>query len=352
MRRLRWPHLLLTFTLAIAFATAAQAGEIAEKEAVIARTEALLQARDYAGLAQEESEYLQTKARTSAGVWKLTRYYSTIDDWLGRLHRGSGSVCSHEARNFVENWVGATPRSPAATITYAQYLIGEAFCIRGDKVASKVAPRNWAPFLAHIEQARQYLETHKDPAQADPQWFVVMEEVANAQGWDEQRFMTLIKAAQAREPLYYQIYFTAAASYFRPEWNGSLEKIDRFARYAAKSTERWEGTGLYARIYWYLDGERQIPGPMTVFTKIDWGLMKNSMEYVAREYPDRWNTNHFALFSCAENDFKETKYFLDKISGPVMSPPWRDTAQFSDCRTFAMTAKQTYAPPRRRLAGL
>jgi hypothetical protein len=165
-----------------------------------------------------------------------------------------------------------------------------------------------------------------------------MESVANAQGWDKPRFMALIRAAQAREPLYELIYERAAVTYFQPKWNGSLEELDQFARYAAESTERWEGSGLYARIYWYV--QAYSPGvPLEASTKIDWALMKTAMEDVARRYPDPWNVNNFAMFSCTEGDWRETKYFMEKISGPLLSPPWRDAAHFANCRALAMTPR-------------
>ena len=104
-----------------------------------------------------------------------------------------------------------------------------------------------------------------------------------------QRFDRLLDEALAREPLFYQTYFTAL-EYLLPKWHGRLREIERFAQGAVERTSQSEGTSLYARIYW-VAAQAEFQNQIFSATFTTWPRMRASFEDMHARYPDAWNLN-------------------------------------------------------------
>jgi hypothetical protein len=123
---------------------------------------------------------------------------------------------------------------------------------------------------------RAHLEAHKPSAAMDPQWYRVMNWVAKSQGWDFIEFADLLDEALAREPLYYDTYFSAL-EYLLPKWHGSAFEIEAFARDATDRTSAQEGHGMYARIYWYAS-QFQYGSDLFSDTLVEWPHMRKGVD--------------------------------------------------------------------------
>jgi hypothetical protein len=269
------------------------------------------------------------KTRTGSGVWSLTVLYAAIANALPQTPPQQGWL---EAQTLLENWVTNYPQSPAGPIAYGHLLISRALVHLGGGRGDRVEPENVEGFLSEIKQARIFLETYKTTASADPQWYRLMEQIAAYQRWPEEKFSALLSEALQREPLYYENYF-AAVDYYGPKWGGSAEALESFARRAAEQTKSTEGSGMYARIYWYA-WQTQYGDSLFRQSNVDWPTMKESFRDLLAKYPEAWNTNNFARFACLSEDKETTAELIAKIDAKPLRGVWR-LGEYDHCKTWS-----------------
>ncbi len=189
-------------------------GELAERAAISALTQAALRTNDFQSLEDASRAYRNEKSRSSSGIWKLTLFYAGIG---AAIKSAQGDAGFRELEAKMRKWAARYPRSPAAHIALSSVLIEHGWDFRGNGYASSVKPEAWAPFHRYIAMARENLEQFKSVASDDPRWYEVMLLVAKAEGWDQERFDNVLSEALRREPLFYQTYF-AALEYLLPKW--------------------------------------------------------------------------------------------------------------------------------------
>ncbi len=307
------------------------ADELEDRQQIGAQASALFMQERFAELEQLADRYRTTEARTRSGLWKLTLFYSGLTDLAFSDEKSDKYWDSIESKAL--RWVDAFPDSPTPRIAYSLVLIGHAWMFRGGGWGSEVKSQDWKPFHEYMKKAETYLLEHKDIAAADPRWYETMLAVARAQDWDIQRFKQLVDEAVARYPYFYQIYF-AAIDYLAPKWHGSRQQIEAFADFAVSKTAEREGTGMYARIYWYA-AQAQYRDRLFTDSSVVWSKMKKSIEDVLQRYPDQWNINNFAHFACLAWDRDETRELMGRIEGAPIPQAWEDEAQYRQCRTWA-----------------
>ena len=146
-------------------------------------------------------------------------------------------------------------------------------------------------------------------------------------------FERIIDEGLKKEPLYYQLYFTAL-EYFAPKWYGSERDIEEFANSAVARTKEQEGLGMYARIYWAASqtqyGEKLFTGSNVV-----WEKMKRGIDDVLKRYPDQWNINNFALFACLANDRQKAGELFKLIKEPPILDVWKSESNYSRYKLWA-----------------
>lgn len=190
----------------------------------------------------------------------------------------------------------------------------------------------WPIFYKKLGEAREYLLRHKDTAARDPHWYDMMAAIATAEGWDSAAFDALVEEGLKREPLYYQLYFTAV-NFLTPKWGGDFSKIEAFADAAVKATRNDEGFSMYARIYWYAS-QYQYGSSLFSQTSVAWPKMKRGIQDVLRRYPDQWNVDNFAYFACLAGDREEAKKLIGMLSGPPSMQVWKRPENFSRCAAW------------------
>lgn len=336
MQRLRNGIFLLTLLVAACSAKsegslgvveASTTDELQERQAIFDRVKRAIETKDFATLNAMESEFRTRRSLTPSGTWKLSSYYAGLRAYLNK-----GKVngrCVYRAESFLGAWADLAPDAPGAYIVEAMLLLDNAWCHRGGGYARTVRESAWVPYEAGVAAAYQALEEHRAVASVDPEFYSVMAEIYIAQGQDESSFANLLEEATDKEPYYYNTYFKAFR-YYLPQWNGSFEEVEKFARSAADQTSSKSDMGTYARVFWYV-AECDCD---TSFRSMHWPTMKKAMQDVVEQYPNDWNAANFARISCRKADAAEAaKYFamLKKDDGVA----WTDKFEWHQCQKYA-----------------
>ncbi len=301
-------------------------GELETRSEIKNNVKALFYAGNYEQLNKIGSSYRDDKLRTSSGLWKLTLYSVGLSSIPNTKIKDSNYWLNLKKRSL--KWLELDNKSSFAHLFYVDILINEAWMHRGSGWAYNVRKENWEPFYETIEEAKKYLIKNREINEVDPRWYEKMLTIAKAQSWDEGEFHDLLNEALNKYPQFYEIYFRAI-NYLQPRWHGSVEEIENFARYASKKN----GNGMYARIYWYVS-QAEFGNELFTKSKARWADMKLGIDDVISVYPDQWNINNFALFSCLAKDKEMTGKLINMIQGEPMIKVWRDAKFFDYCQSF------------------
>lgn len=111
-----------------------------------------------------------------------------------------------------------------------------------------------------------------------------------------------------------------------------MGNIELLADEAVERTYKESGMELYARIYWQFASF--YPDSNIFFDSYaDWPKMKQGIKDLLKRYPDPWNINHFAYFSCKAADKEMTKQLISEIETPH-DHVW-PKEHFEACQKFA-----------------
>jgi hypothetical protein len=329
--------MLLAFACLCAAAPSAATEEIAERKQIAGAAQQAFVSGSFGRLEAMSEAFRTEKSRTASGLWKLTLFYAGLDAALADASVDvKGSFEALEGK--TAEWAKYYPDSPTAHIAQSMVLINHAWSFRGGGYASTVKPEAWAPFRQHIAKARENLETNKVVAARDPRWYETMLTIARAESWDRKQFDGLLNEALDREPGFYQSYFLAL-EYLLPKWQGDIVQIERFAQDAVKRTAKEEGKGMYARIYWYAS-QTQFKNDLFANSLAVWTRMRAGFEDVIQKYPDAWNLNNYAKFSCLAKDKKKTRELLARIEPIIVPEAWQPATLLNQCADWARQLDQ------------
>ncbi len=317
------------------------AEELEEREAIQKQTAFLLRSRNFRELERLAQEYRVDRSRTPSGVWKLTCFYAGIPGWFADIDIKDENYWNSR-KSTTEGWIKEYPNSPTPYISHAIVTKQYAWKFRGGGYAHTVPEEAWQPFREHLNKAKAVLEKHKEIASTDPHWYDIMADIANGLSANKSEFQKLINEGLKKEPLYYQLYFTAI-NYFAPKWHGNAEDIEEFANSAVARTKEQEGLGMYARVYWaasqYQYGER-----LFTDSNVVWGKMKKGIDDVLKQYPDQWNINNFALFACLAKDREKARELFNLVKEPPIVRVWKSESNYLRYKSWAYGGKGTDLP--------
>jgi hypothetical protein len=290
----------------------------------------------FAEISDLAERYRVEKSRTASGLWNLTILYASIIGAINNETAGSDTAPARRALDKkMARWTKLQPYSPTAQLAYADALMSRAWAISNEDDGPNMTPATSTLFDAKIEETRRYLEKIKSIAAVDPHWYEMMLTIARVQSWDAKKFGAMFDAAIAREPLFYQTWFVAA-DYLLPQWRPNTNDVELFAQMAAKKTAATEGTGMYARIYWYTS-QTQFGDDIFKASLANWPKMKAAFDDVLARYPDDWNYNNYGKFACLAKDKKSTRKFFEKIGNQPMRQAWDTPGLIDTCRAWAMS---------------
>jgi len=300
--------------------------EIAERTAIMDATARAVARRDYVGLGSMARHFRETRVRTPSGTWKLPYFYYGLEHGLPIKARDDS--CRDELIAFDRAWLKASPKDPAPIIALAMALQGYGECLRGDGFAGTVTPEHRAAFQRNAQTAYGILGKNKALASTDPQFYAVSADLAIDLGFDRERMKALLEEAAGRYPTYYGTYLQAAR-YYLPQWYGQRFDIDRLARFAAAHTDPAEGGSAYARVLWSTDDCHCFN-----IAEVNWEMMKRSMADIMRAYPNSWNAQAFARFSCRLADAQEARKYYAQVMRDT-NYGWKNEQEHTACRRLA-----------------
>jgi Domain of unknown function (DUF4034) len=294
---------------------------------------------DFAALDSAAEDYVQTRARTFSGKWRLAIFYGSLSDqmqiewpddwWLTEARRGCRCKIPDPDRYQEADlrwdalqakfdlWRERFPRSPHAQVARAQFLVNRAWFYRGTGFANTVPDVAWPRVEKYVEAARQILIETRPTSIADPDWFDIMFFIASAQSWSHSRVEATVHDFYEFGKTYAPAYQSASALML-PKWGGSYEMFEGFAREAVLRSAPEEGVAIYARIYW-----RPEFGT-TIFrnTLADWPTMKRGFDEIIRKYPDPRNLNGKAMFACIAGDAAIFNSTMQQLGDRVTPDTW------------------------------
>jgi hypothetical protein len=323
---------MLLFVTFAASSESHKVGELEIRAAIVAKSNAAFNESNFAALEKQSQEYRLHKDRTPSGVWKLTLFYRGIIDAIDTSLNGAPNGWD-KVPSTIGRWEEQHPTFPSAHISRSIGLIARAGKIRGSDIASRVNPNAWKPYHEAITDARRNLETYKNVSSIDPEWYEEMLIVAKNDDWSRVQFDVLLNEGLQKEPLFYETYFSAL-DYLLPKWHGDIDEIDQFISDAVERTSKHEGRGMYARIYWYAS-QSEFEDDLFDKSNAIWPLMKTGFNDVVRAYPDYWNLNNYAKFSCIAGDKPKTKELTTRITGHVVAEAWSKDVTEAECASWA-----------------
>jgi hypothetical protein len=177
------------------------------------------------------------------GMWKIHAVYSNLtspplhpteEDWAALI-------------DLLQRWASTRPESLTARIALAECYTSYGWDARGTGLADTVSESGWRLFAERAAKAKQILDEASTLSTKDPEWYVAMQDVALAQGWEPDARRALFEKAINFEPGYYYYYRLYAHSIL-PNWGGEDGEVAKFLQEAADKIGGDAGDILYFRV--------------------------------------------------------------------------------------------------------
>jgi len=174
-------YILLAFFM---FGAIGYGDELSDRVKITDTARRLFLSKDYDKLTYIARDYLHNQKRTNSGKWKLDLFYM-----------GIGKTVKNTEFDILENialdWIKKYPKTEVSYISYAKILIQKAWYSRGSSLARYTSPAQWKNLKKYIEKAKNVLLKHKKAISNDPEWYVLMFDIARGESWDKKSFFCL-----------------------------------------------------------------------------------------------------------------------------------------------------------------
>lgn len=202
----------------------------------------------------------------------------------------------------LKKWRSASPDSAARALAEVIYWNRYAWYGRGGGYANTVPESAWELFRERLAKASIRLQESKAVAGNCPLWHNLNITNLIESGASRATLNAAYAEAVKAFPASQQVHFAMARA-METKWGGKPGEFDRFARQAVKLSQREEGDGLYARLFWSADCNCDDALTFGRPGDPDWKTMKAGFEDLLKLYPDEiYNKNKFASFACRAND--------------------------------------------------
>ncbi|TPN75982.1 DUF4034 domain-containing protein [Mesorhizobium sp. CU2] len=305
----------------------AKADDFADRRAMEKSVIDLFMAEKFDALDAMADEFRTSRERTSSGIWKLTVFYDSFSSTV-RLDEKSYA----KLENLASAWIDARPNSIAAKLTYAQLLNDHAWVLRGDDYWANLTEQQRRDYMRYHTRFRYYLIDIKNKTSADPQWYALMSTAAVYEGWDDESIDAFISEAIDKEPYYYQTYFNLFTHY-QSKWGGEPSKLKDLIFRITNHTKSHDGKSFIARGYWVASryGKEVVEN-----LGLEWTDINSGFRDLIKQYPDQWNLNAYAKFSCLAEDRVNFAIAYSQIKVRPIVEAWDYPGQSIICATWAM----------------
>src|SRR5262249_15395333 len=152
-----------------------------------------------------------------------------------------------ERLQLIQRWVGARPRSVTAKVTLAEAYLFYAWDARGHGYSDTVSDNGWKLFGDRVAQGKEILKQASSLSQKCPESYLVMQLVAQSEGWSKADARALFEKAFSFEPDYYY-YSRMMAGYMLPKWGGAERDTENFTQEVGDRGGGDKGDILYFQI--------------------------------------------------------------------------------------------------------
>lgn len=300
-----------------------------EMSAIMDRTHALFQARDFVKLDAFFKKLRDSKEQFANGSWKFRFAYGGIcpaedasaTDWEVHLVR-------------LQEWTNAMPQSVTARIALADAYASYAWKARGNKSASEVGQIGWMLFNERLTEASRVLIQARSLNERCPYMWSVMFRTELGLATDRKIFDANFKRALAAWPDY-TAFYQGRASYLLPQWNGEKGEWEADLQKSADELGGEDGDMLYAREVWAMHQSKLFSN---IFAEgnISWPRVNKGLEAIEKKFPASLQTQseHAYLAALAEDAATAHKY-LTLIQGQVDLSIWGTRDTFLHCANWS-----------------
>lgn len=287
--------------------------------------------KKYEELSRLAQEYAASDTTISDGQPALAALHGGVS---GCLSNGCTDYLSEnewsEKLGHLKEWTHEYPNSTTAKVALASYYMEYAWHARGQGYSNTVSEEGWELFRECMKRSHEELVGISKIGKNDPRWYDSMLMIGLAQKWRKEKLDTLYAEGVKKYPLYLPLYFDKSA-YLAPRWYGSNEELRAYVEEAVKKPHEKLGETLYARLNWSLR-----TNDMFTNGQADWDRMRGGFERMINDYPDPWNINNFAKFSCMAQDWKTVDSLSHKIEGKPVKAAWSNSFDYYNrCINYA-----------------
>ncbi len=267
------------------------------------------QKQEFSKLDEWAKEYGTKTLRSPSGLTYLSSFYAGFTQVFSGRH---AEMAVKMWAATLDAWTKAAPRSATPHVATAEILLTRAAQARGSGFADTVFQENWNKFYALVMEAKDHLDAHREVAEHDPHFWVVLARTEFLLDGDHAKLLATLRQGLAKYPRYYTPYYTGA-HYLEPKWGASPQAYYAWLDEAVRNTAPSDGTGILARLYLYTDG-----GPLK-YAEIDnkgplWEPMRQAMKDELRAFPHWQNVQKFAKLACHARDVEEVSRQLAQLS--------------------------------------
>ena len=322
--------------IALAVCIPVSAAEFDLDESLKNQAAALLRAGNFAQFDRVATQLRDSSARTPAGTWKLSMFYSGVA-------RAGGDEPDAPAWTRLEagaeQYLREHPDSATAVVLDAKVLVEHAAAYRGDGYRSQVPESRWAPFYAHVDATLSELDSHREVGAADPEWYAIRIWAMNLRQAPKEAILAFTREALGQHPQYYPIHYRTARALL-PKWGGSKQLMQQYLALALERTRAREGTQIYGRVIFNLASNSNRPREELAGIDAQWVLFKASYEEILRAYPDPYNLGALRAMACVAGKKEDYKAITQRVTGTAPSVAWFDTPHKQrDCDDWAFRNK-------------
>ncbi|MEQ8824697.1 MAG: hypothetical protein RIC14_10010 [Filomicrobium sp.] len=274
-------------------------------------------------------------ATTNSGLPQLSIYYRELHERLRRTPVATRGIS--ELFKQYETWRSTSQYDPFLDVFIAsrkEALLYQRLIWSQHETPDAKRHADEVPGLAM--ELFKYLKDHHSSASADPGWYYISiySYVYRCNEWRDA--WSLLKEGTKKFPSYYWLYFRAYDVGLRCG-HDPVQLMDDLVELAVDRTRKEHGDSMYARLKW--SQTAYYGGDLLRSRLVDWERMRKSMMRVLQDYPDAWNTNHFAYFTCIAGDDTLAEKLLPKAMTAPVNSVWANDDILSSCHSRIERAK-------------
>jgi hypothetical protein len=270
------------------------------------------------------------KERFPGGMWKLHAIYNALE--TPPLHPTQEDWTSHI--DLLQRWVATRPASITARVALAEAYRNYGWDARGSGTSETVSKSGWKLFEERNAKAREILQQADKMSTKCPEWYVAMQGVALAEGWEPSEKQSLLDRAVKFEPAYYYYYRNYVNSIL-PQWGGKPGEVEGFLEKTADAIGGDEGDVLYFRV-----ASTTVCGCQNdEKLNLSWLRIVKGFDAVEKIYgPSMENLNQVAHLAIDFSDAMAAQKAFTRIGDQWSESIWRTSAYFESQKEWAKQA--------------